>query len=380
MKTLRFQLYRVWVFFGRLADKAKGKETEQNEQLSQASDRDSEGDTINGPKAEDSLSSEDRHRPEGRLKPALHRLNDDILYYLANSILPLDDAAAFALTCRAAYKAISGRRVLQRLNKEPALYRARFLERLELDFPKHVLCYECGKFHTWLEENVLGLSPCDLNGIQLDYTTGFPRLFYRHAKEIANHYRLGPRYGRNELYLVPQAPYFRRDTERNIAHAVYISPKAVNNAGNFELILRRTSYVEYKYTSRKSREEAIYATRCRSHHLWPGFNEKKLAREMLPLCYRCEMCGAERQFTITYLASKPGYAVIRSTMWESVGHCENSGYGRWQHICSSGSPATIHQFLSINQSELILQRAFIEEMPGNFTQGFNDEVVQKLTY
>ncbi|EFE44289.1 hypothetical protein TRV_00905 [Trichophyton verrucosum HKI 0517] len=295
MKTLRFQLYRVWVFFGRLADKAKGKETEKNGQLSQASDRDSEWDTINGPKAEDSLSSEDRHQPEGRLEPALHRLNDDVLYYLANYILSLDDTVAFALTCRAAYKAIGGRRVLQMLNKEPAWYRARFLERLEFDFPKHVLCYECD------------------------------------MQKIANHYRLGPLYGRNELYLVPQAPYFRRDIERKIAHA-------------------------------------------------HGFNEEKLAREMLPLCYRCEICGAERQFTITYLASKPGYAVIRSAMWESVGHCENSVNGQWEHICSSGSPATVLPFLSISQSELIHQRACIEEIPGNFAQRLNDEVVQKLTY
>ncbi|EZF26873.1 hypothetical protein H112_01056 [Trichophyton rubrum D6] len=320
MKTLGFHLYRAWVFFGRLAHKAKGEEREKIEQLSQASDRDSEWDTVSGSKAEDSRSSEDSFWPEGWLKPALHRLNDDVLCYLANSILPPDDAAAFSLTCRAAYKATSGRRILQRLNKEPALYRARSLEHLELDFPKYVLCYECGKYHDRLLQGFFGLTPCDLNGIQLDYAPNFRRLYYRQIKELANHYRLGLRYKRNELYMIPQTPYFKRDMERKIAHAVHIRPKAINNAGNFELIFRRTSYVEYKHTSRKSRQEAIYATSCRSHHLWPGFKEEKLAREMLPLCYRCEMCGAERQFTISYLASKPGYAVIRSTMWESVGH------------------------------------------------------------
>ncbi|EGD99297.1 hypothetical protein TESG_06566 [Trichophyton tonsurans CBS 112818] len=380
MKTLRFHLYRIWVFFGRFTRKAKGKETEKNEPLSHTSDLDSGWDTVSGSKAEDSLSSEDRHRPEGRLKPALHRLNDDVLYYLANYILPLDDAAAFALTCRAAYKATNGRRVLRRLKKEPTLYRARFLERLELDFPKHVLCYECGIFHDRLLQGLFGLTLCDLSSIQLDYAPGFRRLYYRQVKEIANHYRLGPRYGRSELHIVPQTPYFKRDTERKIAHAVYIRPKAINNAGSFELIFRRTSYVEYKYTSRKSRQEAIYAATCRSHHLWPGFREEHLAREMHPLCYRCEICGAERQFTISYLATKPGYAVIRSVMWESVGHCENSGYGRWEHVCSNGSPATIQQFRTISQPELIHQRAFIEEIPGDFMQGFNDEVVQKLAY
>lgn len=384
MKAIIFHLYRILIFFGRLARKTKEKEVEgtndANEQLPEQSDRDSEWDTVSESKDEDDISSEDQHQPKKPLKSPINGLNDDVLYYLANSILPPDDAAAFAITCRAAYVATSGRRVLQKLKEEPALYRARFLERLELDFPNHVLCYECSTFHGRLREGLLGLTSCDRNTSQLEYAPGFRYLYYRQIKEIANHYRLGPHYGRSEVHILPQKPYFKRDTENDITHVVQISMKGINNAGAFELIVRRNSYVEYNYTSRKSRQEAIVACRCRSRHLWSYLKEEELAQEMLPSCYRCEMCGAERQYSISYLRAKPGYAVVRSTMWESVGQCENSGYGRLEHICSGGFQATINQRLTIDQSELIHQRAFIDEMPAILVDGFHDNVIRNLTY
>ncbi|EFQ98591.1 hypothetical protein MGYG_01617 [Nannizzia gypsea CBS 118893] len=351
-----------------------------SEQLPEPSDRDPEWDTVSEYKDEVYLSSDDQLQEKESSRPPIHQINDDVLYYLANSILPLDDAAAFALTCRATYRATNGRRVLQRLEDRSALYRARFLERLELDFPDHVLCYVCGKFHGRLREGLLGLTSCDRNTNQLEYAPGFRYLYYRQIKEISNHYRLGPRYGRSEILILPQKPYFNRDAENNITHAVHISVKGINNAGNFELIIRRNSYVEYKYTNRNSRQEAIIACRCRSRHLWSYLKEEELVEEMLPSCYRCEMCGAERQYSISHLPAKPGYAVLRSTMWESVGQCENSGYGRLEHICTDAFQATVNQCLTIGQSELIHQRAFIDEMPAILVDGFHDSVIRNLTY
>ncbi|KAM5443870.1 hypothetical protein MferCBS31731_001116 [Microsporum ferrugineum] len=334
------------------------------------------------PQPEDHLLAEDPPQPElvEAELPKIYRLNDDIIYYLATSILPLDDAAAFALTCRATYQATNGKKILQKLKLEPVRYRAQFLQRLELDFPGHVLCYLCAEFHSRLYGTWTGteLTRCDGRSKMLEISMGWLFLRYRHAKEIVNHYRLGPRYGRSEVELLPLEPHVKWRPDTDITHIIQLSVKCLDNVGDFDLVFRRNVRVEYNSTRPESRDAAIFACYSDSLHLWVGYEGKDLEKELLPTCYRCEMCGAERQFSVNYLPRKPGYAVLRSTLWESVGHCDNSNDGLWGHICHDGFPATRHEYLPISQSDLIYQRAFIDEMPAIPSKGFHDTSFRKL--
>ncbi|KAK2808913.1 hypothetical protein FQN49_008661 [Arthroderma sp. PD_2] len=336
---------------------------------------------LQGPPQKNHLQSEDQPQPApAEPRSPIYSLNDDVLYYLATSILPLQDAAALALTSTATFRAMGGRKILKEIQSQPIISRVDFLQRLELDFPDHVLCYRCATFHSRLSEDpwtqVRQKSECDFESDSMEFHPDMFCLPYRHAREIANHYRLGPRYGRSEGKLLPHYPYVDSRPQSDTTAVHHLDFKCIDKGVDFNLILRRSTQVEYNFTIPKSRTEARFSALGHTVHIWDEFEENDLAEELLPSCYRCGWCGAERQFSITYLRNKPEYAVFRSTLWESVGHCKNTDSDLWKHICSPLNRRV--NYTPIRQSELMYEREFIDEMPDIPSKGFHDSSFRKL--
>ncbi|EFE45027.1 hypothetical protein TRV_00189 [Trichophyton verrucosum HKI 0517] len=168
----------------------------------------------------------------------VHSLSADILYYLVVSFLPLVDTASLALICKAAFVAVDGTRVLQELRAEPS-YRINFLQRLELEFPDHILCYLCVKFHRRLRDIWQPWLPCE-SGRGLIHFGQWKFLFpYTYAKEVVNHHRFGPRHGRSEHDLVPQTQYPMFEPDKDIKGVDCMDIKCVDNGGGVNLKFRR---------------------------------------------------------------------------------------------------------------------------------------------
>ncbi|OAL69377.1 hypothetical protein A7D00_6496 [Trichophyton violaceum] len=290
----------------------------------------------------------------------VHSLSADILYYLVVSFLPLVDTASLALTCKSAFIAVDGTRVLQELRAEPS-YRIKFLQRLELGFPDHILCYFCVKFHRRLRDIWQPQVPCHSERGLMHFGQWKFLFPYRYAKEVVNHYRFGPRHGRSEHDLVPQTQYSMFEPDKDIKGVDCMDIKCVDNGGGFNLKFRRYVCVEYNLSNPVSKARATQVALINYQHLWSSFKMAfNLTEELPPTCYRCEWCGAEREYSIIHLRDKPGYAALRTTLWESVGPCENTEHGEWYHVCQGFLEIDKNHSIPINQCELTHLHDFVD--------------------
>lgn len=292
----------------------------------------------------------------------IHSLSADILYYLVVSFLPQVDTASLALTCKAAFIAVDGTRVLQELRAEPS-YRIKLLQRLELEFPDHILCYSCIKFHRRLRGIWHSPIPCDFTRGEITFGRLKSHVFYRYAKEILNHYRFGPRYGRSEHEVLPQTlcPIFEPDNDVKGVDCIDI--KCVDKGSGINLKFRRYVWVEYNLSNPVSEKRAKFMASTSYPHLWSSRDMgDHLIEELSPTCYRCEWCGAEREYSVIHLCDKPGYAAIRSTLWESVGQCENTEEGVWYHVCKGFFVKDENRYIPINQCELTHLHDFVDRV------------------
>lgn len=318
--------------------------------------------------------------PQPQAVPArspIYALHDDVVYYLAKTILPINDAVALVLTCRSVYHAANGKMVLQELQHQPVACRADFLQRLEPDFPNHVLCYRCAVFHSQYQDTCgfrgNEATKCDKGSGSTSYGDATHRLQYRQVKEIANLNRFGPSYGRSLDKIMLQGSLIRPLPHREITSICRLDLKWVKRNGTFALTIRRNLQVEYQYTSLKSRESANVVIWGGTRHAMKWLEDDDLMEELLPSCYRCGHCGAERLFSITYLPYKPEYALIRSTLWESVGLCRNSPDDLWDHICSAFHEEG--ELIPISLRDLEHHYAFIDDMPPVPDQELPDQEV-----
>lgn len=132
-------------------------------------------------------------------KPSpLERLPVEILQFIAGQYLPLIFAAALALCNHHMYKVL-GTKYLKEL-KAPGNRQlmAEFLRFFERDYPKHLLCYSCGRFHT--SEAMLGDKfKLRCRGVKLYSPLGFDTAITYHQVQAAiNRHRYGSSYGTPE--------------------------------------------------------------------------------------------------------------------------------------------------------------------------------------
>ncbi|KAK2787960.1 hypothetical protein FQN52_006966 [Onygenales sp. PD_12] len=164
----------------------------------------------------------------------INKLPLDIIYYLGTSdYLSLVDKSSLALVCKNFWNVLNGPKVLQPLRR-PAVgvgltdneaqakeQRLEFLQRLEIQFPKHLLCHHCVTFHlrpkpAWRTPQDLSIiGRCDMeNGVLFSTWGSLPLLPFTLAQEIMNRHRYGDEYGH---YLVTDLgfnfPFYRRHAD-----------------------------------------------------------------------------------------------------------------------------------------------------------------------
>jgi hypothetical protein len=84
------------------------------------------------------------------------------LFQLIATFLPLSAAVSLTLTCRQASVILRGR-YLDRINKKGCPEKLEFVQLLERDLPRHILCAECELLHSRKQlQNPPSITPCEI--------------------------------------------------------------------------------------------------------------------------------------------------------------------------------------------------------------------------
>ncbi|EZF35334.1 hypothetical protein H109_04035 [Trichophyton interdigitale MR816] len=299
-----------------------------------------------------------------QVEAPIRSLHDDAIYFIVSS-LPPADAAAFVLASKSFWQAADGQRVVNRLS-EPSDSRIDFLERIEAQFPEHVLCYRCQKFHTQCEKNPL-LKPgqCDtetaIHFFGPKDERNIPCLIYRQAKEVMNHYRFGPTHGRcaaaamsiHTFYLKPHGEYWSTKGVWNL------DIKLISN----NLILKEDVWIMYRASFPHDASDYLNGFK---KHLLPEISLFNKTSDCY-YCYRCPLSHSEREFRISRLRYKPSCILIRSTTWENLGACKNSEESLWEHG-TEFSPCNFAR-VAIQPGDLKYKHHFDSELPSRDHRG-----------
>ncbi|EZF72294.1 hypothetical protein H105_05655 [Trichophyton soudanense CBS 452.61] len=315
----------------------------------------------------DSLDAEsqviNKSFPRKILAP-IHALHADAIYCIV-SLLPSGDAAAFVLASKSFWQAAGGQRVVNRLSK-PSDSRIDFLERIEAQFPEHVLCYRCQIFHTQCKKKPL-LKPgqCDTETAIHFFgprdERNIPCLLYRQAKEVMNHYRFGPTHGRcaaaamniNTFYLKPHGEYWSTKGVWNF------DIKFISN----NLILKEDVWIMYRASFPHDASDYLNGFK---KHLLPEITLRSQVSDCY-YCYRCPLSHSEREIRISRLRYKPSCILIRSTTWENLGACKNSKGSLWEHG-TEFSPCNFAR-VAIEPRDLKYKHHFDSELPSRDYRG-----------
>lgn len=288
----------------------------------------------------------------------IYGLPDDIVYYMARG-MPIADQAAFAMSCKAVWNILNGRRVLRELSNT---YHGRmaFLERFERTMPHYYLCYRCKKFHQRMSRS------CRYDSYIILYRSDFREFYYSHAKEVMNYYRFGPSHGSPAKEVV----YSGNNSLRNYSHTGYekakryidilcsVSIKEVQE----NLILKQDIWVTCSL--RREKYIAMAWAICRgvgchfddSPHMLSDLAEERY------WSYRCPLTRSEKRIQALYPSDKPDHAIFRGTIWQNLGSCQNSRTGFWT-VESRYSPPCESDHQCVGFKMLVYPNHFDDGMP-----------------
>lgn len=145
---------------------------------------------------------------------ALLKLPIEIIKSIA-TFLPLSAAVSFTLTCRSVWF-ILGSQYLDRLRKPDGLDRPVFLDLLQRDLPRHILCLDCETLHSRAQQ-VYSRSPCTMadcaSSVRFYIYEGFTSVTFFLIMKL---YRSRLDYNK----LLPSLPGFRSFPRRSVSNTV----------------------------------------------------------------------------------------------------------------------------------------------------------------
>lgn len=226
------------------------------------------------------------------------------------------EAATLALSSKAILNTI-GRQVLRIEDPED---RIGLLKHLEMFYPKHVLCYRCGKFHL-CRRRALKLdneTPCDKeNG----YFTIFPIGIFDHKHTIPftmfqgvmNRHRYGRKHGLNKS-LLRRCDYYRYYPLRKSLRAEIVDDRLI---------------LEWNIAT-------YHETRC-CFHIDSSTLKSRYYKEDRPkvrmnnITISCALCPTQICFNIRY-ERRHGKAFFRATVRYNLGDCRSSYELEWRRF------------------------------------------------
>ena len=252
----------------------------------------------------------------------------DVLRYLVDRI-PAADAAALALSSKAILSAI-GHEILRIEGTED---RVKLLRHLEIFFPGHLLCYQCGKFHR--RQNKFHVyeedTECDRKNGRFWGKAFVLDLPFTKAQEIMNRHRYGRKHGISEknldrcLYRYFVSPFDRR-SEKTRAKIVD------------DQLLIETEILFFN----EHEQRPVLCQGCRfCPHLasWDfQFDETSYDNTTF---IRCVECPTEIRLDVIFWS--PFYiATFRTTVWCNLGPCRSPFEIEWRALTDSSSTDTDH--------------------------------------
>ncbi|PGH23420.1 hypothetical protein AJ80_02530 [Polytolypa hystricis UAMH7299] len=210
------------------------------------------------------------------------------------------DKASLALVCKNFWNVLNGPKIIEKLERPEGQWqgdddgvkmdRLDFLQRLEVQFPKRLLCHQCATFHrrrqTWCWMLDLStITRCDMmNGVFNNWIYE-PDLPFSRAQEAMNRHRYG-------------------DETR-------LSARIINN----ELVVKVDCSTLFFSDSLEDKLDALtWVSRFRWSCWYPILpeNEKSLRNEKTCQVYRCQACSSETRLIVDP-AYNTNYSEIKGT-------------------------------------------------------------------
>lgn len=273
------------------------------------------------PHADSSMANPEQLSP-------IYNASADVVYYLANTAQSPADTASLALTCKSLWETLDGRRALQKL-RDPTDDRLDFFQRLEVYFPRRLLCHQCATFHRRPYKNLFffGEKKCDTANGAISHPSVRLFLPFRRVQEVMNYHRYGEGYGYPTGVLAYNCP--------SISGHCSFDAKIVSG----ELIVKLdVSYIfcrdELPSTSSSHPQKRAAAIGMHIYSLLHGTPriphlEDLMQTDKLYLSFKCNACWSEIRCIIDS-ESEGRYGETRKTMWSNLGPCRSPFDARWR--------------------------------------------------
>ena len=244
---------------------------------------------------------------------SIQKLPAELLYDIANQ-LSSSDAAAFALSSKAILNVV-GHQVLRIRNLED---RVELLKHLEIFFPKHVLCYQCGKFHCRRRRGYrTGNTKCDRQNGRLFHGISALNLSFTRVQEVMNRHRYGKQHGVSVRSLNKSRSLSIGTSDHK---SEWVRAKIFRN----QLFIKVTISVWCEDRDRDFNRECQYCPHQASWNL-----ELRQHDYIHHKVMRCLECFTEVRF------DKFGNSRPFTTMWYNLGYCRSPFEDEWRSLTSS---------------------------------------------
>lgn len=312
--------------------------------------------TMNKPSVFSVLQRISPGRPKAKqpksIEPSgLERLPAEILQFIAGQYLPLIFAAALALCNHHMYNVL-GTKYMEEL-KAPGNRHlmAEFLRLFEGDYPKHLLCHSCGRFHT--SEAMLGdKSKLRCRAVKLYSPLGFDTAITYHQVQAAiNRHLHGSSYGDPEYTsildpaIVSYVPYLNGKAREYFKHGRIVNNELIMLFQR-KFVLWRVGEAYHDWHLEKSLLRMERIILC--PHI-PGDNEDLIldvvkcrfsheAYKPCETCARptqCHYCWTEFEIDLSIMAGNRGLYNVLITSWRCFGSGRTPYDKKWerQSVC-----------------------------------------------
>lgn len=250
------------------------------------------------------------------------QLPADVLCYIVDRIPPTE-AASLALSSKAILNTV-GRRVLRIEKTED---RVELLKHLEIFFPGHLLCYQCGKFHVrrkkfriYYDEE----TSCDRKNGRYSYCSYVLDSPFTRFQEIMNRHRYGEEHGAsvkslNRVKFWNVGPF---DQKFELTKAKIIDD---------QLFIRTDIRLLSNKKGRWELKKLYYCQFCPHHGSWEFRVGESHHRAMTFI--RCLECSTEICFDI--VLNPFSYGRFRTIVWCNLGLCRSPFENEWRALTSS---------------------------------------------
>jgi hypothetical protein len=260
----------------------------------------------------------------------IEQLPVEVLRYIINRI-PSTEAAALALSSKTILSAVGS----EILRIEGIEDRVELLKHLEVFYPNHLLCYQCGKFHLRRTSEIHeyeGDTECDKKNGRFSFSSHVLDIPFTTVQEVMNRHRYGKRHGISmkclNRYQVWRDNPFDHRAEKTEAKIV-----------DGQLFIRTKIRFLSKHRGRDFKQSCQYCP----HQTTSSFKPSEFDYNKTTFI-RCLECFTEIRWDRTS-CNPIFFGTTRTTVWCNLGHCRSPFETKWRaltHSTDKDNPSRIY--------------------------------------